>query len=60
MKEDPDSAARYRQRAEELKVIAETTTDPKSKKTLLDIAEDYERMARSRVRIDESDRAKRR
>ena len=60
MKEDPDSAARYRQRAEELKVIAETTTDPKSKKTLRDIAEDYERMARSRVRIDESDRAKRR
>ena len=56
MKEDPDSAARYRQRAEELRGIA----DPKSKKTLLAIAEDYERMARSRVRIDESDRAKRR
>ena len=56
MKEDLDSAARYRQRTEELKVIADATTDLESKKTLLDIAKDYERMARTRERIDESDR----
>jgi hypothetical protein len=55
MKEDLDSAARYRQRAEELRAIADATTDLGNKKTLLDIAEDYERLARTRERIDESD-----
>ncbi len=52
MKEDRDSAARYRQRAQELRAIADAVTDTGNKKTLLDIAEDYERMARSRERID--------
>jgi hypothetical protein len=56
MKEDLDSAKRYRRRAEELRVIAETTKDKRSFKTLMDIAEDYERMASSRERIDATER----
>ena len=52
MKEDLDSAERYRQRAEELRVIAEATKDIFSKKALIDIAADYDRMAIARVRID--------
>jgi hypothetical protein len=60
MKEDLDSAKRYRQRAEELRLIAEKTKDATSKDTLLDIADDYERMARTRERIDEMDRERKR
>jgi hypothetical protein len=52
MKEDLDSAERYRQRAEELRVIAEATKDIFSKKALIDIAADYDRMAIARERID--------
>ena len=55
MKEDLDSAMRYRQRAEELRVIAADTRDRSAKKTLVDIAEDYERMARSRERIHQTE-----
>ena len=58
MKEDLDSAVRYRIRAEELRAIADTMKDAEAKKTLLDIAKDYERMARSRERIDASERRK--
>jgi len=56
MKEDLDSAARYLQRAEELRSIAEETKDVRARETLLDIAKDYERMAASRKRIDRIDR----
>lgn len=52
MNEDLDSAARYRQRAEELRLIAEGTKDIFSKKALIDIAADYDRMALARDRID--------
>ena len=52
MKEDLDSAERYRHRAEELRVIAEATKDIFSKKALIDIAADYDRMAVARERID--------
>jgi hypothetical protein len=52
MKEDLDSAERYRQRAEELRVIAEGINDRFSKKALMDIAADYERMATARELID--------
>jgi hypothetical protein len=56
MKEDLDSAARYLQRAEELRSVAEATKEPHARETLLDIAKDYERMAASRKRIDKADR----
>jgi len=56
VKEDLDSAQRYRQRAEELRSIAAETKERSSQQVLLDIAEDYERMARSRDRIDQMDR----
>mgnify|MGYP003575838461 CR=1 len=41
MKDDRDSATRYCRRAEELRLIAETMTDPGSKKALVAIADDY-------------------
>ena len=48
---DPDH---WRQRAEELRVIAETTTDAQAKATLLRIVADYERLAeRAERRNDE-------
>lgn len=56
MKEDVDSAARYRQRAEELRLIAEEAQDPRNEGILRGIAEDYERLALSRERIDKADR----
>jgi len=46
MQEDLDSAARYRKRAGELRAIAKTMDDVPSKRALLDIAEDYEWLAR--------------
>jgi hypothetical protein len=52
MKEDLDSAARYRQRAEDLRALAAETRDTKARNALLDVADDYERMAQSRERID--------
>ena len=61
MEEDLDSAQRYRQRAEELRAIAEQPLlDEKTRKTLINIAEDYERMARSRERLAESEKRPRR
>ena len=56
MKEDLDSAAQYLRRAAELQGIAEATKDPHARKTLLDIAKDYERLAASKKRIDKIDR----
>lgn len=52
MQEDQDAATRYRQHAEEIRVIAAGVMDKKNRKSLLEVAEDYERMARSRDRID--------
>ncbi len=40
-------AIRYRQRAEELRAIAAQVMDLKARATLLEVAEDYERMALS-------------
>jgi hypothetical protein len=40
-------ADRYRQRAEELRAIAEQVMDLKARGTLLEVAEDYERMAQA-------------
>jgi hypothetical protein len=36
---------RYRKRAEELRTIADSLTSAEAKKTLLDVAADYERLA---------------
>jgi hypothetical protein len=55
MKEDLDSATRYRQRADELRALAEETKDAKARQALLDVADDYERMAQSRERVDRLD-----
>ena len=41
-------AAVFRQRAEELRLIARNTQDVDARQTLWDIAKDYERMARER------------
>jgi len=40
-------AQRYRQRAKDLRAIAKQLTDAKARSTLLDVAQDYERMADS-------------
>jgi hypothetical protein len=52
MKEDRDSAARYRHHAEELRAIAESYKNNVTREALLRVAEDYEQMALSRERID--------
>lgn len=47
-------AAVFRQRAEELRLIARNTQDVDARQTLWDIAKDYERMAREREdKVDE-------
>ena len=50
--EDLDSAAKYRRRAEELRQIAESVDDDKSRRTILQIAADYEKLALSRELAD--------
>ena len=40
-------AERYRQRAEDLRAIAAQVMDLKARGTLLEVAEDYERMAQA-------------
>jgi hypothetical protein len=53
---DTDTAARYRQRAEEVRAIAEGIRDEKSRAILVRVAEDYERMARQWDAARETDR----
>jgi hypothetical protein len=43
--EDLANAFRYRQRAEEVRVIAQTTKDASMRRILAGVADDYERMA---------------
>ncbi len=50
--EDLDSATKYRRRAEELRQIAGSVDDEASRKTILEIAADYEKLARSRELVD--------
>ena len=57
MKEDSDAVI-YRQRAEQLREIADKIGERKSKQTILEIAEEYERMARSLERTEKSDRSR--
>jgi hypothetical protein len=51
MNDDADAAKRYRQRAKEVRAILQTTEDQEMRKALEGIASDYERLARSRIRI---------
>ena len=44
---DAEIGARYRKRAAEVRAIAETLEDEQAKKTLIQVAIDYEQMARA-------------
>jgi hypothetical protein len=57
MSEELDTARRYRQRAEELKIIADDETVHQTRLTLQRIAADYERMAETLEAIDRTNRA---
>jgi hypothetical protein len=51
MPEESEGAFRYRHRAEELRIIADETRDPKMREVLLGVAKDYEKMAETLQRI---------
>jgi len=51
MQDDLDSAARYIDRAEEVRVIASTMSDYRTRESLLKVADDYLRMAQTRKGI---------
>jgi len=51
MEDDLDSAARYLERAEEMRVIAATMADERTRNALLKIADDYVGMAQTRSQI---------
>ena len=53
---DADAAERYRKRAIELRTIADAAADPKSRRVLRMIADDYENMARMRECIEQTER----
>lgn len=44
---DDDKAGRYRDRAEQLRTMASDTRDRGAKSNLLDMADEYERLART-------------
>ena len=48
MDDDRQTADRYRARAEEIRVIASTMTHPKTRRSLLTVADDYLLMAATR------------
>ena len=60
MPDDIQAAARCRRRAEELREAAEAVSDAAVKQTLLNVADEYERIAQSRDRLAETDRNLRR
>jgi hypothetical protein len=51
MEDDLDSAARYLERAEEVRAIAANMMDERTRNALLKIAEDYIQMAQTRSEI---------
>ena len=51
MEDDLDSANRYIERAEEVRAIAATMADERTRKALLKFADDYVRMAETRSQI---------
>ena len=56
MTEEIEAAGRYRLHAEELRAIASESFTPKIRATLLQLATDYEGMARSMEAIDATNR----
>jgi hypothetical protein len=52
VKDDLESAARYRKHAEDLRTIAREWIDWSARQALLEVAEKYDHMARSRERIN--------
>jgi hypothetical protein len=56
MDDDIATAKKYRKRAEEIRTITDGMLDSSSRNILLSISEDYERMAVSLDRIEETDR----
>jgi hypothetical protein len=57
MSEELDTARRYRQRAEELRIVAQDERDKVTRSTLQRIAADYERMAETMEAIDRTNKA---
>ena len=57
MSVDQDIAFRYRQHAEELRIIAAESPSPDMRESLLKIADDYDQMASSLEAIDRSNKA---
>ena len=55
---DLEEAKRYRERAEAARTIAEGIEDVPSREILLNVAMDYERMAKSRDAISPSEHAR--
>jgi hypothetical protein len=55
---DLEKARRYRERAEVVRTIASGIKDVPSREILLNVAIDYERMAKSRDAISASERAR--
>ena len=53
-----DRAARYRVRAVDIRKIAQETMEPALRKTLLQVAEDYDQMARRLDALAEADTAR--
>jgi len=53
---EAEAAERYRNRAQELRAIAAQTHDLSCKHTILDIAEDYDRMAETLAGIGEANK----
>jgi acetone carboxylase gamma subunit len=56
MDDDIATAKKYRKRAEEIRTIADGMLDSNSRNILLSISKDYDRMAVSLDRIEETDR----
>ena len=56
MSEELEAAQRYRMHAEQLRTIAADTVDEESRDMLLQIADDYDRMALSLQSIDRTNK----
>ena len=57
MSDELDTAARYRLHAEELRTIAADREALQNRKILLNLADDYERMAETMLKIDKTNKA---
>jgi hypothetical protein len=54
---ETDTAKRYQEHAEELRVIANESDHEKTRRTLISIARDYDKMASTLMEIDHTNRA---